>query len=48
MINIRGKEQVYEIIMPDGKKIRLWFIGKQLEELLKVYNIPFKIKKKIG
>lgn len=37
---------IYEIKMPDGKKIKLWFIGKQLELLLKAYNIPYKVVKR--
>ena len=39
---INGKKKTYEIVLPDKKKIRLWFIGKQLEVLLKAYNIPYK------
>lgn len=33
----------YEIYLPDNKKIRIWFMGKQLEELLKAYNIKYKV-----
>lgn len=39
---IQGKKKIYEIILPDKKKIRIWFIGKQLETLLKAYNISYK------
>ena len=39
-------KKLYEITLPDGKKIKLWFIGKQLELLLKAYNIPYKIVKR--
>jgi len=43
---VKGEEKTYEIEIPDGKKIKLWFIGKQLEILLKAYNIPYKIVKR--
>ena len=39
---IHGKRKTYEIILPDKKKVRIWFIGNQLEVLLKAYNIPYK------
>jgi len=42
---VYNTKKFYEIELPDGKKINLWFIGKQLELLLKEYNIPYKIKK---
>ena len=45
IVNNRNKK-MYEIELPSGKKIKLWFIGKQLEELLKAYNIPYKIVKR--
>ena len=45
-INTKGNEKMYEIIMPNGKKIKLWFIGKQLEEILKAYHIPYWIVKR--
>ena len=35
--------KTYEIKMPDGKKMKIWFIGPQLELLLKAYNIEYKI-----
>ena len=42
MINTLGNKHEYEITLPNKKKIRLWFIGKQLELLLDDYNIPYK------
>lgn len=36
----------YEIELPNDKKVKLWFLGKQLEVILKAYNIPYKIRKK--
>lgn len=36
---------LYEITLPNGRKLILWFIGKQLEEIFKVYNIPYKVIK---
>ena len=39
-----GKDTImYKIEMPDGKQIKLWFIGKTLETILKAYNIPYTI-----
>lgn len=46
MIVADKNKKVYEITLPDKKKIKLWFIGKQLELLLNAYNIPYKIRKK--
>lgn len=45
ILNDKNKK-MYEIELPNGKKIKLWFIGKQLEELLKAYKIPYKIVKR--
>jgi hypothetical protein len=36
---------LYEITLPNGRKIILWFIGRQLGEILKAYNIPYKVIK---
>jgi hypothetical protein len=36
---------LYEIALPNGRKLMLWFIGRQLEEILKAYNIPYKVIK---
>lgn len=36
---------LYEITLPNGKKLILWFIGRQLEEIFKTYNIPYKVIK---
>lgn len=45
IVNDKNKKQ-YEIELPDGKKVKgVWFIGKQLEVILKAYNIPYKIVK---
>lgn len=35
--------KTYEITLPDKKKVLVWFEGKQLEEILNGYNIPYKI-----
>lgn len=35
--------KTYEITLPDKKKVLVWFEGKQLEEILNSYNIPYKI-----
>ena len=45
IVNDKNKK-MYEITLPDGKKVGFWFIGKQLELILKAYNIPYKIKEK--
>jgi len=43
IVNSKNKKQ-YEIELPNGKIIKgVWFIGKQLEVILKAYNIPYKI-----
>lgn len=40
-----GKEY-FKITLKNGKTITVWFSGKQLEMLLKSYNIPYvKVKK---
>lgn len=39
-------KKTYEIELPDGKKLKIWFIGPQLEVLLKAYKIPYKIVKR--
>lgn len=45
IVNDKNKKR-YEITLPDGKIMKgIWFIGPQLEKLLKAYNIPYKIKK---
>ncbi len=36
---------LYEITLPNGRKLMLWFIGRQLEEIFKAYNIPYKVIK---
>lgn len=46
IVNDKNKKQ-YEIELPDGKIVKgVWFIGKQLEVILKAYNIPYKIVKR--
>ena len=40
-----GTRQMYEVRMPDGTKIRFWFIGKQLQNVLDAYNVPYKLVK---
>lgn len=46
IINLGGKEKRYSIELPDGSKLKLWFIGSQLEKILKAYKIPYKIEKR--
>lgn len=46
MIVDNKNKKVYEITLPDKKKIKLWFIGTYLETVLNAYNIPYKIRKK--
>lgn len=41
-----GKTKIYEVTLPDGSKTKLWFSGKQFEDLLKAYKIPYKIVKR--
>lgn len=31
----------YTILLKDGTSIKLWFMGKQLEMILKDYNVPY-------
>jgi len=45
IVNDKNKK-MYEIELPNGKNIKLWFIGKQLELLLNAYNIPYKVVKR--
>lgn len=45
-MKVTGNKNMYTITLPDGKKIKLWFIGTQLETILKAYNIPFKKEEK--
>lgn len=35
---------LYTVELPDGSKIIFWFIGKQLEVILKAYNIKYEKK----
>lgn len=44
-VKIMNKE-IYEITLPNKKKIKLWFKGKELEEILEAYNIPYKKPKR--
>lgn len=40
-------KKIYEITLKNGKKIKFWFIGDDLEIILKDYNIPYnKIEKR--
>ena len=41
----KGTRKLYEIEMPDGTKLRFWFIGKQLQNVLDAYNVPYKLVK---
>lgn len=35
----------YKIMLPSGDFVVIWFIGSQLEKILKAYNIDYKIEK---
>lgn len=39
-------KEIYEITLPNKKKIKLWFRGKDLEKILEAYNIPYKKPKR--
>lgn len=41
-----NNKQVYIITLKNGKTKKIWFLGNQLEEILKDYNIPYKKVKK--
>ena len=41
------KKVFYEVTLKDGKKVLLWFMGKELEKILKEYDIPYTIKEEI-
>ena len=41
---IKGNKKEYIVYLPDQKKIKLWFIGNQLETILKAYNIKYEVK----
>ena len=46
IIHYYGVKKMYKIKLPNKRKpIRLWFIGPQLEEILKAYNIEYKVEK---
>lgn len=45
--------KLYKIYLKNGKTIKFWSIGKELEKILDDYKIPYEIfkddkKKKIG
>lgn len=33
---------LYIITLKNGKKLKIWFSGSQLEEILKDYNVPYE------
>lgn len=35
------KKIEYRVTLKNGKIIKFWFLGSQLEKVLKEYNIPF-------
>lgn len=35
---------VYVVKLKNGKKVKLWFLGEQLKEILDSYNIEYEIK----
>ena len=41
-----NNRQVYIITLKNGKKLRFWFMGTELEKVLKDYNIPYEKKDK--
>lgn len=43
---LKRYRKTYEITLPNKTKVLVWFEGKQLEEILKGYNIPYKIVKR--
>ena len=45
-MQVHGTQYYYTIKLPDGKKVKLWFIGKLLETVLDAYNIPYTKGKK--
>ena len=47
-MTIKGKKKIYTIYLPDNSMIKLWFIGPQLEKVLKAYNIKYKVGKDNG
>lgn len=36
----------YIITLKNDKKVKIYYIGHQLEEVLESYNIPYEIKRK--
>ena len=42
----KSKTKMYEVTLPDGTTTKLWFSGKQFEDLLKAYKIPYKVVKR--
>lgn len=46
MERIAGRRVKYEIDLPNGKTITIWFIGEQLERILDAYGIPYRIIRK--
>lgn len=37
---------IYKIFLPDGNFVRLWFMGEQLEKILKAYRIKYEKEKR--
>ena len=33
---------IYKITLKNGKIIKIWFVGSQLEKILNDYNIPYE------
>ena len=42
---MKTKEK-YTILLKDGTTVNVWFLGKELEIILKDYNIPYVKKGK--
>ena len=39
---------VYDVTLPDGSRVRIWFTGEQIETIFKSYNVKYKKSKYKG
>lgn len=37
------KKKTYIVYLPDNKKVKLWFLGKELEMILNSFNIKYEV-----
>ena len=37
------KKKIYIVYLPDNKKVKLWFSGKELEMILNSFNIKYEV-----